>query len=232
MAATFSSIQTRVKTRLIDTTAAILVEVPQLVQDAYTAIQRRHNFKVMDALASMVTTVGNRTLAAIPSDLKEWKDRPYRVDDNGIQWPMIWAPSRQALNGSWGEADIGFSQALYIGEEGTDGSGSIEVWPLPDGNSDWNDGEYRVYAPYRKYLADLVADGDTSWLVNAAELYLIAHATASGFALNWDEQRAMVWAQTAEMQFAEVRKADKRYRLSGFEGLFPSQNVNGSHLDR
>lgn len=229
--ATYSSVQDRVEARLIDMPATIVAEIPMLVNDAYRKLQVRHNFKIMEALLSTTTTASTRTLVdAIPTDLKEWRGKPYWLSDAGTPTKIVWAPNLTSLQPAFGSDDVGFPQVLRIPEIETDGTGTIEIWPLPDAGSDFDDGEYRVYIPYIKYLAELSSPDDTSWLLTAGEQFVVAQAVSQGFAANWDEKRAQFWESYALKEYLDVVKADKTLRLSQASEFVPHTGAAGFHL--
>ena len=75
----------------------------------------------------------------------------------------------------------------------------IEVYPYPDGASDWPDGNYRIQIPYWGYVPDLKANGDANWFTKdgpGAE-YIIAAASMMCFEMDWDEARATFWRTKA-----------------------------------
>src|ERR1700730_7807184 len=59
---TYTELQTRVQTRIIDLPAAVQAEVPQLVNEAMYELQSRHNFKCMEAEMYAYTQYNNRVL--------------------------------------------------------------------------------------------------------------------------------------------------------------------------
>lgn len=216
--ATFSEIQDRVTRRVIDTPAAVVAEVPALINKALKDIQRVHNFRVMEAETSaLVTVTGQRLLDdARASDWKEWRDKPYRLDeDPAYPHEMGWAPNRQALLRYWANDDDGAPMWLLDTPDG------VEVWPLPDGLSDFAGGEYRIYIPYWAYLADLSDSNTSNWFTLNADYYLAYKATAEAFWLDWDEERASVWEQKAKNEQDKVILADKQQRLAQVDTLVP-----------
>jgi hypothetical protein len=108
---------------------------------------------------------------------------------------------------------------------GLDAASGLWVWPLPDGNSDYSDGEYRVKVPYWSKLPALVADADTTWLTNLAATYLIAETVRRGFMLDWDEDRAKFWSNEAVVQKRMLLLDDKMKWLEGAEPMVPYPDV-------
>jgi len=213
---TFLEIQTEVRTKVIDGPAAVVTLVPRLVNRAVRDIQRDYNFKVMEAKSELVTVLNTRVLGVQPANFKEFHGEPWWTEDSqGATHIMSVAANREGLvRGIRGEA-TGSPQYLLQGEPTNDaGAVNWEVWPLPDGLSDYVGGEYRVTVPYYKYLTVLAADGDTNWFTENADEYIVAKAVARAFGTDWDEQRAAVWEQFAANFKNEVVKADKRLRIS------------------
>lgn len=238
--ATYKELQDRVLRRVVDAPSSVTTEVPTLVNAAIRKLEVVHNFRVMQAVASFTTTEATRSLGAIPSDWKEPREQPpYLVDNDGNAIELKWLPTRADVLRQFSDSnsdDAGQPLALFVGREDEDGAGSIEVYPLPDGASDYADGDYRVKVPYWRYLPDLSADGDSNWFtVNAAE-FIVADATAEAFYLDWDEKRAQMWEQRAWGPLyaargliggfaARVLKLDKHGRLAATNTLIPRRDV-------
>lgn len=222
--ATFAEIKTRVERRVIDLPTSVQNEVGTLVNEALRTIQTRHNFKVMEAESGpTVTTEDSHTLLAVPSDFKEYRKKPYVLRDDGDSYPIQVLHSRGTvirLFGDEANRDEGEPLVLLDAEPSDEaGTRNWEVWPYPDGNSDYSDGEYRVVVPYWKYLAALSADSDTNWFTVNAEEWLVNRATSEAFFLDWDEQRGTVWAERANAEFQKVVMRDKHFRMSGVDTL-------------
>lgn len=232
---TYLQLQDRVKRRVIDLPAAVTAEVPDLINEAMRELQDDHNFKVMEEETSVVTTtLATRALTTIPTDFKELRLRPYRLDDQlGQMEELGIAPNRNALLRWFDNEEDGFPQWLLDPDRAAAGTGSFEVWPLPDGNSDYGDGEYRIVIPYWKYLPALSASGDTNWFTTAGPAYrfLIFKATAEAFFLDWDENRGAVWEQKAAAEKAKAIKQDKMLALGGHDTFVPYKGVYEAQLD-
>lgn len=217
----FIDIKTAVLTNLIDLPAAVSAAVPKLINNAIRNAERRYNFKYMEVETGFSTVVGTLFVGSI-INFKEYRDQgPYVrrmsspayllgvVGDNGdVQRELTLGTSYP----SWPK---------YISNSNADVNNkyNFNIWPYPDALSDWPDGSYQVYIPHYRYSAALVADADTNWLVNNADDYIIAKATAEGFKKDWDYNAAAVWTQDAENLFMEVRTTDKKLRLSGVTTL-------------
>lgn len=225
---TYAGIQTRVRRRVIDAPAAVVAEVPTLVNEGYKAIQKQHNFKVMEKLAAFTTVVDTRALGVQPTDFKEFHDtdRPYYLFNSGSVRPIQLAGSKFGLLTGISEAASNSPRVLYVPPLNVDGTGTWQLYPLPDGNSDYGDGEYRVKVPYYGYLSALSADGDTNWLTDVGEEYIVMYAVMEAFAVDWDEDRMAIWAQKMQLKLQETIRLDKRLRLSGVQELVPFQGNN------
>lgn len=228
MTATFSSIQTRVERRVIDLPAAVVAEVPALVNSALRDLQKDHNFKVMEAVLSATTTVNTRTLTSTPADFKEFRGQPYYFNNDGTVRRLVVAASREDIWGpidhwGWIDDEITGNPLVLLDGEPTNvlGQRNLDVYPLPDGNSDYDTGEYPITIPYWKFLPDLVSGSDENWFTDNAELYLIFQATSEAFSVDWDTEHAMEWERKAMQQRQRVLHADKLYRLQGVKSLVP-----------
>ncbi len=74
---------------------------------------------------------------------------------------------------------------------------NLEVYPFPDGSSDWSDGNYRVNIPYWSYIPIPVGERDTNWfLVNGIE-FLVAAATSACFEQEESFPSAQYWMKKA-----------------------------------
>ena len=198
--ATFAEIKTRVETRVIDLPAAITAEVGTLVNAAMKTLEQKHNFKVMQTeTAQLVTTAASHTLAAVPTNWKEARLKPYIVENDGTTIKLTMATDRSAILSAFALSDTtddGEPQAILEAEPTDDtGAASFEVYPFPDGLSDFSNGEYRIVIPYWRFVTALSADADTNWFTVHAEEYLVAMGASKGFLLDWDEPRAQLWQQ-------------------------------------
>lgn len=211
----YSTLQSRINTRVIDLPSAVSAEVPTLVNDAIHFLCAQHNFKVMEGEVAFVTTTPSpltHTIGQIPSDWKEQRDNPYYLSNIGWVKEMLWQPSRLYEYRRWAPADqnqIGPPRDLLLGESKSADNPdpgnpdqdmsqlNIEVYPFPDGQSDYSDGQYRIKVPYWRYLPELSAGTDHNWFTDWADRFIIDYATAEAFMLDWDEQRAGFWMQKA-----------------------------------
>lgn len=235
--ATFSEIKTNVLRNVIDSPAAVTAAAGDKVNAAMRTMQVKHNFRVMEAISSTFsTTASSHTLGAVPSDFKEFRGKSHVLRDNGSTRDLPNAAHREALQDIYTEdsaSDFGEPDFIFIGEP-TDvaGAASFEVYPFPDLNSDHSDGNYRVIVPYWKFLPALSADGDTNWFTVNGEEYLEFKATAECFAIDWDEQRMVIWEQKSGLKLKEVVDLDKKSRLAGVRNFMYRTDVNAPMLRR
>jgi hypothetical protein len=228
---TFQELQAEVQVKVIDLPTVITTSVPTLVNRAIRTLQKRHNYKVMEAEAAFTTTLQTRVLGAVPSDFKEFREVPYLVEDLGRVRIVNVAPTRRDALLFWNDDDEGYPRELLDALPDGTGARNFEVFPLPDGQSDYVDGEYRVRVPYWRYLPNLIQTSDTNWFTVNAEEFVIFKAVAEAFAIDWDEQRSAVWEAKAEVKRREVEKEDKVYRLSSLLAVpIHTSGVRGPRL--
>lgn len=148
---------------------------------------------------------------AAPAQLawKEPRENPYYVLQIGDTRELDWAPAGNRLYTyrQWAPFDPfskGPPRMLLISPGNDDPLNpdllgidmNVECYPYSDSLSDWTTapvGEYRVHLPYWGYLPNLSANSDTNWFTENATEYILAHATALGFEMDWDEERSMFW---------------------------------------
>lgn len=240
--ATFLQLQQRVAHTVIDLPASVTAQLPTLINEAIRELQRAHVFQVCESTISATTVEGTRTLVSRPSNFHRWHSKPFLIEVDGSTRHLEWASSQLAAMRDFGtalggEADTdllsGHPVAL-IETDPTDelGTTSIEVYPLPDGNSLYSDGEYRIRIPYVKYLTALSADGSQNWFTNNAEEYIVFKASAQAFFLDWDSEKGTLWTQLATAKQKEVIMLDKKQRLSQLTELVPQPAARGSWLGR
>lgn len=216
--ATFAEIKTEVNLLLIDTPAAIQTLVPRFVNRAIRGLQKRHNFHVMKASVSYSTVAEARLLGATPDDWKQARDKAYITTSRGsvIELTTV-AEEIEALAATGANPDFDYGQPRFIRL----GETQFEVYPFPDGMSDYDDGEYRVTVPYWKYLPDLTGDGATNWFTINAEEAVIWSAVSDGFYANEDEGRAQIWQSRAFEARRQVLNTEKYRQMSDTQTLVP-----------
>ena len=226
--ATFVGIRTRIAAIVLDMPATLSAEVPNLVNDGLKFAMREHNFWCMKAEASFTTTAASATLGAMPADFKEFRTRPYYTTYDGTVKDVNMSKDYVDANVYVGisTSDVGYPQLISPSID----EASLLVRPLPDGASDYTDGEYRVTVPYWKYLDELSADSDTNWFTDKGEQFLINYAAAEAFARDWDEDRSKVWAMRRDASWTSLLKLDKIKSLSGDMTLVPHNGARRPHI--
>jgi len=213
---TYSTIQSRVQTRVIDLPTVVLNEIPTLINDAIHFLCGVHNFQVMKAETDYTTTSSTTThvVGQMPADWKEPRgEYAYYLSFVGWTKQILWQPSREYVYRRWAPLDpnqVGPPRDILLGEaqdqDFPDPAGvsdndllqlNIEIYPFSDNQSDWPDGQYRIKVPYWRYLPDLVNPTDHNWFTDWCDRFLVDMATADAFALDWDEGREQFWRAKA-----------------------------------
>lgn len=232
MAYTFAQIKTEVLALVIDTPSAIQTYVPVYVNRAVLKIQKKHNFKFMEATKSYLTINGQRALNDIrPLDWKESRGKPYfQRFDGSVQEIDYVSTEAEALArfGNDVTLDIGEPQLLFE----NDLPQEFDVYPYTDGLSDYTDGQYRIIVPYWKFLPALNADNDTNWVTNFADEYVVAQAVANAYRANVDTDMADQWEIEAARKFLEAVSLDKSRRLADVDVLVPYTGAKRPHTVR
>lgn len=228
---TFGTICTRVRAQVIDLPTVVTNAVPGYVRTAIRKLQVRHNFLVQDRLLVVTTTAGTAGIGSVPSDWKEWRSWPYYLTNDGRARKLTMHTPHEGIYPDIRETETNPPRVITIGEPSDDnGTRAMIVAPIPDGASDWDDGEYRIYIPYIRYLTALSADGDSNWFTTNAEEYIFHFATNLAFEADWDYDHAAVELQLAENEYKEVVLADKRLRLSDVQTLVVHKDVYDNEL--
>lgn len=231
--ANFTTLQTRVKRRVIDLPTAVTAEVPTLINEVIRDLADEHNFRVMEAEATFTTADGTRLLGTI-ADLKEIRSKPYiRIGQGGALGTrnIAFIPTKVEVVKLYSIDDTaaaGEPRHLLQIVKDKDTVADFEVYPFPNTASQWNDGNYRVVIPYWKYLADLSDDADTNWFTTNVVQYIVLEATSRAFYLNWDENRGALWSERAAVHGRRAVKVDKRSRLGRSTTLTPRYDVNAT----
>lgn len=229
--ADFVSLKNEVLAMVIDTPSSVQTYVPTFINRAIRKLQAKHDFKVMEAEISFVTTPDTRVLGPRPSDWKKSRGQPYFIEDLGGFIPMSWASNRQEPLAAFGndpDVDTGSPQVLFE----DDLPGELDFYPYSDTNSDYSDGEYRITVPYWKYLGNLIADSDSNWFTTNAEDYIVFRATSFAFWADHDEERAQIWLQRANQEYHDILLLDKDRRLADLDTLVMHTGALPPHLQR
>jgi len=241
--ANFGELQTQVQDAIIDLPTVTINQIPNFIRQAIRKLQRKHNFKVMEAQSGLfTTTLHTRSIGAVPTNFKEFRGRPMEVSLQGrVRRLAIAQRNEEALAMfGWEVAGGGIDPATIAGRPmalgvspSSDEAGvyAFHVFPLPDGLSLFSGGEYRIVVPYYRYLTPLSAAGDTNWFTTNAEEWAVQQAAAFGFFHDHDEERGTLWTQRAATEYKDILLADKYFRLSGFETLVPYMGAAGPFVD-
>lgn len=228
--ATFATLKTKVQRRVADVTVGLTAEIGDLINEARIEVMDRTNFSWMKAEVDFTTLLNTRTLGVTPADWKQWRERPYWVEDNqGQTHQMLSVRSEATAEDAVETERVGSPQYLVRGmETPTTDASSLLIYPLPNGLSDYSDGEYRVKVPYYKYLALMTADGDEDAMSLDAGLvrFIIDWACKLAYELDWNEKRASYYEGTAEKTWARMKRRNGLKVLSGINTLVPHQGAD------
>lgn len=228
----FAQIVSNVENYLLDLPDETQAAIPDWINEAVRDAERRFNWKHMEAQTEAVTVAGERFLLTEPLRYKESRGDPYILHEDGDREPIQWAPSLQDMllqtpqsstDATLGAGKPSFLLAVY---DEYDLDFELEVYPLSDGESQYSDGEYRLYVPYWRYTAE-GPDLATNWFSQNLPYYVIFKAAAMGFEFNRDEQRAQYFETRAEKQFKKGSGQQKRARLQGTPTMSISLGANG-----
>ena len=221
----FSAIKTRVKNYVIDDNTLTLAEISGWVNKAVRDAQDAHNFRHMEATQAFTTVVATRSLGNKPTLWKEKRDRPWLIDNLSGTRELDWLPSRSEAIRRFDDStslDKGEPKVLLELES------TIEVFPFPDGDSDYSDDEYRLTLPYWAYLAVLSGDTDTNWFTDNAEHYLVFAAAAEALTFDRDYENAAVLQEKTGGELRRLIRKDKRSKLARRITLTPVRDVRAA----
>jgi len=213
----------RVQDYIIDLSAETQALIDAWINEAVNAAENRYNFRYMEQTLARETVAGVRKLDDKPALWKEAGSSPWLEYGDSAAREIEWGPSESEMLRQFSALDDE-GQPRFLLETDTE----LHVYPLPDGQSDWPDDEYRVRVPYWSYSATLSNNADTNSLLSQAPWYVIFYAVAEGLVFNRDEQRAGVYQGKAEAQFVRARSQDKRSRLPDRMTLVPRRGTFGS----
>ena len=213
----FIEVQDEVEDLLLDLPAGTTTRIATWVNEAIKEAETRYNFRCMEEQEDATTVDQTRALFTKPADWKERRGEPYLINQDGSTTPISWAQSEAQMIRTYGiqapaetsTATIDEGEPHYILERDT----QVDVFPLPDDESDWTNGLYRVVVPYWKYLTALSADADTNFFTANASRYCIYRAAEMGIDRNRDEARADRYLQKAEREFVKIKNQDKLSKL-------------------
>lgn len=209
--ATFGELKQEVLDILIDAPARTVAAVPRFINNALKTLQATHNYRVMQRTAQFDTVPGQRSIGAFPARWKEWRGRPFRVEQLGGVRHMDYSNSAEALLRNWSSIATGTPQVISMGDGTTDDTyGTLVVYPLPDALGDWTAGAYRLYIPYWGYVPPLSADSDENWFTEHenGSSYIAWKAASLGFIMNEDSGKAGDWLAMAKEQKTIIENED------------------------
>lgn len=225
----FGQIQDEVESWLLDLPDGAATRVPGWINAAIKEATTRYNFKAMEAEEAATTVDQTRELFTKPATWKARRSEPYLINQDGSVTPISWAQSESQMlrtyaiqapsEGNTAAVDEG--EPRYLLERET----TVEVFPLPDDGSDWDNGLYRMRVPYWAHMADLSVDADTNFFTDEMPYYCIWKAVELGLEWARDEQRAERYAQRAEREFVIAKNKDKLAKLPGRLTLETHKNV-------
>jgi hypothetical protein len=221
---TFAQLQDRVKDYLIDVPSTTSALVSAWLNKALRDAEKVHDFSHMEAEFEASTVENTRLLAAKPDRWKKPREAPYFLRDDGSTREMAWAADRQDMRRQFAEGDEDDDgPPMFLLEKDAE----LLVYPFPDGDSDHDDGEYRVHVPYWRYSPLLSAGGDTNWFTDNAEWYLTFQAVAEGMIMNRDTDEATLYLERGRDELRRVVTEDKRSRARQPRVLVPRRRVFG-----
>ena len=213
----YGTIQDKVEFWLIDLPTGVASEIPGWINQAVNDAEKRHNFRHMESETLPISVDQQRELFTKPSDWKSKRGEPYLFHQDGTTTPISWAQS---------EAQMTRTYAIQLPDEGNttqpdegqpryllERESTVDVFPLPDDDSDWDNGLWRFAIPYWAFSAALSGDSDVNFFATEAPYYLIYKAAAIGFYANRDEERGDKFDAKAEREYQTIKNRDKLSRL-------------------
>ena len=237
--ATLSQLRGRITEHVYDAPGFVTsTVVDRWINEAVRKLQEHRNYRVMEAELAANTATATRVLVARPSNWKEaQQDRPYYRRQLGDVVFLRWAGGEEDVRKefTYNEADEkGAPRWLYEARPSDElGTRNIEVYPFPDGLSDWTSapaGQYRIVIPYWKYLTPLTGDSAENWFTNNAEEYIEFYGHWRAFRASWDRQRQDAARQELVAMERDVWRKNVMEVLKDFRGLEPRSNVYDPRL--
>lgn len=210
--ADFATIQKRVLRQVenkFDLPEALLVELPSVVNEQIRRAIDMHPWRCTQTVHSVITTVATRTLGVLPTNWRSRSWRPYYVHFSGAVTHIQWALSHEDVTQMFSDMPDDKGAPQYVFDRSA--AGDLAVYPFPDGESDYGDGEYRIGIPYTKYLAALVNATDTNWFTDNAENFLV-YASVGELLARLQQGEAVAWMLTEDPTRAPRSQADREFR--------------------
>lgn len=216
MSMDFGTVQSHVQSWLLDLPSDATQRIPAWINEAIKDAAKRYNFKFMRQTTNFVTVYHQALLGTKPTDWKEARDLPYTIGQDGKTTEFNYIADSDLvrtyalqLPQETSTADVDDGPPRYLQET----SDSLYVWPLPDNQSGWINGLYRITVPYWGYPATLAASSDHNYLTDNAEWYVVFKAVAYGFKWNRDEERGKFFDSEAEPHYKRIERLDKLSKL-------------------
>lgn len=230
----FTTAQSRVTDYIVDVPSETAALIDVWINNAVRAAENRYNFRHMKSTHSVTTTADTRSLGALPSDWKAKRELPWLLGDDDITAEIQWAPSPSEMIRQFDASttlDDGEPEFILVNDETIDSS-VFEVYPLPDGNSDYGDGEYRVRIPYWAYSAVLSDPSDTNRVLDEQYFgfYAVFYAAGQGLMFNENDRAAAKYNAMAEQALMEAIRLDKRSFITDRVTLTRRSDVYGRAL--
>lgn len=219
----------RVQEYVIDLPSETVGLIDSWINKAIRTAEERYNFRYMADVLSSTTVEGERKLDDKPGLWKEAGSAPWLQRDDGSNRELEWAPSKSEMVRDFAVEDPDDKGSPRAILETAD---ELRVFPFPDGESDYTDGEYRVRTPYWRFSEVLSSNEDTNALMTAAPWFVVYYAVSEALIFNRDEARGGAYASKAEQEFVKARLVDKRSRLPDRMTLVPRRDVFGSAMNR
>jgi len=225
----FSVIQQTVKDYILDLPDSTIDLVPFWINKAIEAAEKLHNFRNMERTLEIITVPNQREQVNAPTKYKASRSDPFLIGGDGKVSEIDWAPSRSDMNRRYGndpDIDIGSPQFILEIFDADEDTTEFHSYPMPDTQSLYDDGDYRLSLPYYAYSDDLVDGTNSNYMTNGAELYVIYRATEYGMLFNRDEQRGLSYRALADSEYKTFKNVDKRKRLQRRNELTISLGAN------
>jgi hypothetical protein len=186
------------------------------VNAAVEQAEKGHNFRHMETTQAYISTEATRLLASLPARWKEMREPPYWTALNGKRYEFDWGVSESDMVRQYGTSttlDIGSPQFLLQTET------QLQLFPLPDGRSDYVDGDYRITVPYWQY-------SEENWWTINEPWYLIYHTAGSAQLANRDKDQAAIMFQRAggllntRVKLAKRSKVPRRVNMPISKGVY------------
>lgn len=222
----FSALKTRVKDYLIDVPTKTNALVGDWINLAVREAEERFNFKHMKSITTLTTTEGTSNLSnPIIARFKSFKEPAFSIldDEFNTMRELGMMVSSSDVFRRFGSDETGAPEYISF-EHNPD---RIVVYPIPDGESDYSDGEYRIFIEFWRYSAPLVNNSDTNWFTDNAEWYVTFRAVAEGMLFNRDHGEAEIYFGRANAELLKHVRTNKQTQHRLPRQVVPRTGVYG-----